>query len=132
MFWVHVQHCLTWGTFHVLWTRLHGVTSQTVIFMATSVRSSNPIHFYISIPEQSSPMDQNPFVVACCPSHTKRYHAFYGIVRFIIVMQFYYVTSLKRTWAQRKRVFDGKILQSQDSGTLGIQTSRTYLKRDLP
>jgi len=96
VFWVHVLLCLTWGTFHVLWTRLHGVTSQTVIFMATSVRFSNPIYFYIFIPEQSNPMDQNPFVVACCPSHTKRYHTFYGIVRFIIVMQFYNVTILKR------------------------------------
>ena len=54
------------------------------------------IFFYIYIPEQSNSMDQNPFVEACCPSHTKRCHAFYGIGRFIIVMQFYSVTSLKR------------------------------------
>ena len=89
MFWVHVLLCLAWCTFHVLWTRLHGVTS---------VRSSNPIHFYIYsyIPEQSSSMDQNPFVEACCPSRTKRCHAFYGIGRFINMMQFYSVTSLKR------------------------------------
>lgn len=96
MFWVHVLLCLAWCTFQVLWTRLHGVTSQTVIFTATSVRSSNPIYFYIYIPKQSSSVDQNPFVEACCPSHTKRCHSFYGIGRFIIVMQFYSVTSLKR------------------------------------
>jgi hypothetical protein len=54
------------------------------------------IFFYIYIPEQSSSMDQNPFVEAWCPSHTKRCHAFYGIARFIIVMQFYSVTRLKR------------------------------------
>ena len=86
MFWVHVLLCLAWCTFHVLWTRLHGVTSQTPW--------GPPIHIYI--PEQSSSMDQNPFVEACCPSHTKLCHAFYGIGRFIIVMQFYCVTGLKR------------------------------------